>query len=87
MVKVILHKAASPPRTDHSIVFVRWRKCALPIEFFVPCITTLSLGVCNNDISLLVKQQMTNPNVERKKTKKEKTPKNESYIEVNSYKK
>ena len=27
-VKVIWHKAASPPHTDHSIVFARWRQCA-----------------------------------------------------------
>jgi len=37
--------------------------------------------------SLLVKkQQMTNRNVEKKK-KRKKTPQNESYTEVNNYKK
>jgi len=30
VVKVILHKAAWPPQTDGSIVFARWRHCALP---------------------------------------------------------
>ena len=29
MVKVIWRKAASPPQTDGSIVFARWRQCAL----------------------------------------------------------
>jgi len=28
--QVILHKAASPPQTDGSTVFTRWRQCALP---------------------------------------------------------
>jgi len=32
MVKVIWHKTASPPQTDGSIVFARWRQCALPSE-------------------------------------------------------
>jgi len=27
---VIWHKAASPPQTDGSIVFARWRQCTLP---------------------------------------------------------
>ena len=30
VVKVIWHKAASPRQTDGSIVFARWRQCALP---------------------------------------------------------
>ena len=30
LVKVIWHKAASPPQTDDSVVFARLRKCALP---------------------------------------------------------
>ena len=30
VVKVIWYKAASPPQTDGSIVFARWRQCALP---------------------------------------------------------
>jgi len=30
MVKVIGHKTASPPQTDGSIAFSRWRQCALP---------------------------------------------------------
>jgi len=30
VVKVIWHKAASPPQTDASVVFARWRQCALP---------------------------------------------------------
>ena len=29
--KVIWHEAASPPQTDGSIVFARWRQCALPL--------------------------------------------------------
>ena len=28
MVKVIWHKAASPPHMDRSVVFARWRQCA-----------------------------------------------------------
>jgi len=30
VVKVFWHKAASPPQTDSSVVFDRWRQCALP---------------------------------------------------------
>jgi len=30
VVKVIWHKTASPRQTDGSIVFARWRQCALP---------------------------------------------------------
>ena len=30
LVKVIWHKAASPPQTEDSVVFARLRKCALP---------------------------------------------------------
>jgi len=30
VVKVILHKTASPPQTDGSTVFTRWRQCAFP---------------------------------------------------------
>jgi len=30
VVKVIWHKAASPPHTDSSIVFARWSQCAIP---------------------------------------------------------
>jgi len=29
-VKVIWHQTASPPQTDGSIVFARWRQCGLP---------------------------------------------------------
>jgi len=29
VVKVICHKTASPPQTDGSIVFARWRQCEL----------------------------------------------------------
>jgi len=28
MVKVIWHKTSSPPQTDGSVVFARWRQCA-----------------------------------------------------------
>jgi len=28
VVKVIWHKTASPPQTDGSIVFAKWRQCA-----------------------------------------------------------
>ena len=28
VIKVIWHKAASPPHTDGSVVFFRWRQCA-----------------------------------------------------------
>jgi len=28
VIKVIWHKTASPPQTDSSIVFARWRQCA-----------------------------------------------------------
>ena len=28
VVKVIWHKAASPPHTDGSVVFTEWRQCA-----------------------------------------------------------
>jgi len=41
--------------------------------------------VKDDDISLLVKRQMTNANVEKKQ--KEKNTKNESYTEVNNYNK
>jgi len=30
VVKVLWHKTASPPQTDGSIVFARWRQCAIP---------------------------------------------------------
>jgi len=30
VVKVIWHQTASPPQTDGSIAFARWRQCALP---------------------------------------------------------
>jgi len=30
VVKVASHKTASPPQTDGSIVFTRWRQCAFP---------------------------------------------------------
>jgi len=30
VVRVIWHKAASPPQMDGSVVFARWRQCALP---------------------------------------------------------
>jgi len=32
VVKVILHKAASPPHMDGSVVFARWRQCAHNIK-------------------------------------------------------
>jgi len=32
VVKVIRQKTALPPQTDGSIVFARWRECALPYE-------------------------------------------------------
>ena len=31
VVKVFWHKAASPPQTDSSVVFDRWRQCSLPL--------------------------------------------------------
>jgi len=32
VVKVIRQKTALPPKTDGSIVYARWRECALPYE-------------------------------------------------------
>jgi len=32
VVEGIRHKAASPPCTDHSIVFPKWRRCAAPVR-------------------------------------------------------
>ena len=46
---------------------------------------SISIPKCD-DVSLLVKQQIANANVEKSK-KKQKNIKNESYAEVNNYKK
>jgi len=36
VVKVIWHKTALPPQTDGSIVFARWRQCALHVGALAP---------------------------------------------------
>ena len=40
VVKVIRHKATSPPQTDGSVVLARWRQCALSFVSFGPAEST-----------------------------------------------
>ena len=45
VVKVIWHKAASPPHIDGSVVFIRWRQCA-PYLIWFPGPIRLSIPIC-----------------------------------------
>ena len=46
LVKVISHKVASPPHTDGSIIFARWRQCAPLRNIWFLWPTPLSIPKC-----------------------------------------
>jgi len=69
VVKVIWYKTASPPQTDGSVVFARWRQCALP-SGHIDATWWIQLNLCflrpsqvhspnGKSISLAVSAQLT----------------------------
>ena len=55
MVKVIWHKTASPSQMDGSVIFARWRRCALPcwhIGATWPIRLNCPMSICGSDAVL-----------------------------------